>query len=152
MRALLCHNVTYPKSVNQPLVSVGQLKGMIDLRFIWGDASPLLIICHAGKKYVVMKANIVHHLPLISGSSLQVLLNVIHDFAAKGVTWDTKCWSAELNHDAEFYWNILSSTPTGDHVNAAEDAQAMFSALELPQEGLLNPADDADEKSFNSLH
>ena len=55
VRALLYNNVIYAKSVNQPLVS-------IDLRFIWDDALPLLLTCHAGKNYVVMKANIVHHL------------------------------------------------------------------------------------------
>ena len=94
-----------------------------------------------------MKANIVHHLPLISHSSLQVLLNAIHDFTAKGEIWDIKRWSAELNHDLdELYWNNPSSTPTGYRINSAEDAQAMFSALDLPQEGLLNPADNADEK------
>ena len=147
VRALLYNNVIYAKSVNRPLVSVGQLKGMIDLRFIWDDASPLLITCHAGKKYVVLKANIVHHLPLISRSDLQVLLNAIHDFTTKGEIWDIQRWSAELNRKLdEFYWNNPSSTPTGYHINSAEDAQAMFSALDLPQEGLLNPADNADEK------
>ena len=144
VRALLYNNVIYAKSVNRPLVSVGQLKGTIDLRFIWDDASPLLLTCHVGKKHVVMKANIVHHLLLISHSSLQVLLNAIHDFTAKGEIWDIKRWSAELNHNLdEFYWNNPSSTPS---INSAEDAQAMFSALDLPQEGLHNPADNADEK------
>ena len=106
---------------------------MIDLRFVWDDASPLLLTCHAGKKYVVMKANIVHHLPLISRSSLQVLLNAIHDFTTKGEIWNIKRWPAELNHDLdEFFWNNPSSTPTGYHINSAEDAQVTFSALELP--------------------
>ena len=75
VRALLYNNVIFAKSVNRPLVSVGQLKGMLDLRFIWDDASPLLLTRHAGRKFVVRRANIVHHLPLISRSSLQVLLN-----------------------------------------------------------------------------
>ena len=68
---------------------------MLDLRFIWDDASPLLLTCHAGRKFVVLRANIVHHLPLISRSSLQVLLNAIHDFTTKGELWTLQHWSLE---------------------------------------------------------
>ena len=68
------------------------------------------------------------------------------DFTTKGEIWDIKCWSAELNHDLEELWNNPSSAPTGYHINPAEEAQAMFFALDLPQEGLLNPADNAEEK------
>ena len=56
-----------------------------------------------------------------------------------------KRWSAELNRDPDkFYWNN-PSTPTGYHINPTEEAQAMFSALDLPQEGLLNLANNAEE-------
>ena len=147
VRALLYNNVIYAKSVNRPLVSVGQLKGMIDLRFIWDDASPLLVTCHAGKKYVVLKANIVHHLPLISRSSLQTLLNAIHDFTTKGEIWDLKKWSSELNHDLdEFHWSNPSSTPAGYHINAETEPQTMYSAIDFMQEGAINSTDLVEEK------
>ena len=103
-----------------------------------------------GKKYVVMKAKIVHHLPLISRSSLQILLNAVQNFTTKGEIWDLKRWSAEWNHEST---TLMSSTGTTllqrprpiTNINSAEDAQATFSALELPQEGLLNSSDNAEE-------
>ena len=64
VRALLYNNVIYAKSVTRPLISVGQLKGMLDLRMIWDDSAPLIVVCYAGKKYVLLQANVVHHLPL----------------------------------------------------------------------------------------
>ena len=40
VRDLLYNNVIYAKSVTRPLINVGQLKGMLDLRMIWDDSSP----------------------------------------------------------------------------------------------------------------
>ena len=40
-RALLFNNITYAKSVTRPLVSIGQLKAMLDLRFVWDDGPPI---------------------------------------------------------------------------------------------------------------
>ena len=146
VRALLYNNVIYAKAVNRPLVSVGQLKGMLDLRFVWDDASPLLLACHAGKKYVVTHANIVHHLPLISRSELYVLLNAIRDFTTKGEMWTLQRWSSELKRDLdEFHWNCPPSTPIVNHVNAAQGPQAMYSAIDFSQDAILNSVDSIDE-------
>ena len=41
VRALLYNNITYCATITRPLISVGQLKGMLDLRFVWNDSSPL---------------------------------------------------------------------------------------------------------------
>ena len=70
-------NVIYAKSVTRPLINVGQLKGMLDLRMIWDDSSPLIEVCYAEKKYVLLQANVVHHLPLVSRQELRVILNAI---------------------------------------------------------------------------
>ena len=48
VRALLYNSVIYAKSVTRPLISVGQLKGMVDLRMVWDDSSPLIVVCYAG--------------------------------------------------------------------------------------------------------
>ena len=61
VRALRLNNVIYAKSVTRPLISVGQIKGMLDLRLICDYSSPLIIVCFAGKKYVLLQANVVHH-------------------------------------------------------------------------------------------
>ena len=45
VRALLCNNVTYCSTVSRPLISVGQLKAMLDLHFHWDDSSPTLLVC-----------------------------------------------------------------------------------------------------------
>ena len=77
VRALLYNNVVYAKSVTRPLISVGQLKGMLDLRMIWDDSSPLIVVCYAGKNYVLLQANVVHHLPLVSKKELRAILSAI---------------------------------------------------------------------------
>ena len=59
-------------------------KGMLDVRMIWDDSSPLIVVCFAGKRYVLLQANVVHHLPLVSRQELKVVLSAIHDFTVKG--------------------------------------------------------------------
>ena len=44
-RALLYNNITYCSIVTRPLISVGQLKSMLDLHFVWDDSAPLVMAC-----------------------------------------------------------------------------------------------------------
>ena len=44
VRALLYNNIIYCSTVSRPLISVGQLKAMLDLRFHWRDSSPTLLV------------------------------------------------------------------------------------------------------------
>ena len=104
VRALRLNNVIYAKSVTRPLISVGQLKGMLDLRLIWDDSSPLIVVCFAGKQYVLLQANVVHHLPLVSRPELQALLNAIRNFTTKDELCNIHKWSEALNKQLdEFY-------------------------------------------------
>ena len=43
VRALLHDNIIHCATVPRPLISVGQMKSMLDLRFVWNDSSPLLL-------------------------------------------------------------------------------------------------------------
>ena len=54
-RALLYNNVIYAKIVTRPLFSVDQLKGTLDLRMIWDDSSPLIVVYYAGKSKCCFK-------------------------------------------------------------------------------------------------
>ena len=133
MRALLYNNVIYAKSVTRPLISVGQLKGMLDLRMIWDDSSPLIVICYAGKKYVLLQANLVHHLPLVSKKELRVILSAIRDFTVKGELWNIHKWNAALNKTLdEFFWANPDSSPPGIALKIEEikEPEVMFSSLE----------------------
>ena len=56
VRALLYNNVIYCSTVSRPLISVGQLKAMLDLRFHWDDSSPTLLVCSGGLKYILLEA------------------------------------------------------------------------------------------------
>ena len=51
VRALLHDNIIYCTTVTCPLISIGQMKSMLDLRFVWNDSSPLLLACSGGLKY-----------------------------------------------------------------------------------------------------
>ena len=88
VRALLYNNVIYAKSVTRPLISVG----MLDLRMIWDDSSPLIVVCFAGKTYVLLQAHVVHHLPVVTKKELRVILSAIHDFTVReGAEGHTQC-------------------------------------------------------------
>ena len=66
VRALLHDNIIYCATVTRPLISVGQLEPMLDLRFIWSESAPLLAACSGGLKYVLLEATIFHNLPVIT--------------------------------------------------------------------------------------
>ena len=130
VRALLYNNVIYAKSVTRPLISVGQLKGMLDLRMIWDDSAPIIVVCYAGKKYVLLQANVVHHLPLVSKKELRAILTAIHDFTVKGELWSIHKWSAALNKTLdEFFWTNPDWSPPGIALKIEEikEPEVMFS-------------------------
>ena len=56
VRALLHENIIYCSTVSRPLVSVGQLKSMLDLRLIWDDSSPKILTCSGGLRYILIEA------------------------------------------------------------------------------------------------
>ena len=147
VRALLCNNVIYAKSVTRPLISVGQLKGMLDLRMIWDDSSPLIVVCYAGKKYVLLQANVVHHLPLVSKKELRAILSAIHDFTVKGELWNIHKWNAALNKTLdEFFWTNPDWSPPGIALKIEEikEPEVMFSSLEASPPTIpfnINPQD-----------
>ena len=96
VRALLFNNIIYAQSVSRPLVSIGQLKTMLDLRFVWDDGPPILLFCSSGCKYILLQARVVHHLPLISTAELTVLLSAINSFTMTGTLWNEKQWAEQL--------------------------------------------------------
>ena len=48
VKALLREIVIHCPSANRPLISVGQMKAMMDIRFIWDDSCPYVVLCDAG--------------------------------------------------------------------------------------------------------
>ena len=106
---------------------------MLDLRLIWDDSAPLIAVCYAGKKYVLLQANVVHHLPLVSKKELRAILTAIHDFTVKGELWNIHKWSEALNKTLdEFYWTNPDWSPPGIALKIEEikEPEAMFSSLE----------------------
>ena len=103
VRALLFNNIIYARSVTRPLVSIGQLKTMLDLRFVWDDGPPILLFCSSGRKYILLQARVVHHLPLISTAELTVLLSAINSFTTTGALWNEKQWSEQLGTEFLIY-------------------------------------------------
>ena len=133
VRALLYNNVIYAKSVTRPLISVGQLKGMLGLRMLWDDSSPVIVVCYAGKKYVLLQANVVHHLPLVSRQELKVILSTIHDFTVKGELWNIHKWSEALNKTLDgLFWTNPDWSPPGTALKIEEikEPEVMFSPLD----------------------
>ena len=77
--ALLHENVTYCSTVSRPLVSVGQLKGMLDLRMIWDDSSPKIVARSGGLRYILIEAAVFHNLPVITHQELRVTSKILSE-------------------------------------------------------------------------
>ena len=93
VRALLHNNIVYCATATRPLISVGQMKSMLDLRFVWNDSSPLLLACSGGLSYVLLEATIFHNLPVITSHEMMALLEAVHTFTATGALWNAATWS-----------------------------------------------------------
>ena len=132
-RALLYNNIIYCATVTRPLISVGQMKSMLDLRFVWNDSSPLLLACSGGLKYVLLEATIVHNLPVITSHEMMTLLEAAHNFTATGALWNAATWSEKLGHKLPlFHWSTPSHPVYLPHDDAAftDDPQVMFSSMD----------------------
>ena len=90
VRALLFNNLIFCATVSRPLLSVGQLKAMLDLRFLWDNSSPCLIACSGGLRYILLEASIMHHLPVITQKEMHVLIETIHCFTETGELWNAQ--------------------------------------------------------------
>ena len=133
VRALLHDNIIYCATVTRPLISVGQMKSMLDLRFVWNDSSPLLLACSGGLKYVLLEATIFHNLPVITSHEMMTLLEAVHTFTATGSLWNAATWSEKLGHKLPLYhWSAPSHPIHLPHDDAAftDDPQVMFSSMD----------------------
>ena len=92
-RALLYQNVICCATISCPLISVGQLKTMLELRMVWGDSSPSIHACSGGLRYILIEASIYHNLPVITLQETQVLLQAIGDFTRHGTLYNAATWS-----------------------------------------------------------
>ena len=130
VRALLYNNLIYCKTVSRPLISVGQLKAMLDVRFIWSDSSPLLVACSGGLKYILVESAVIHHLPVISSHEMTVILEALHDFTSTGTLWNAATWSQHLGRKlALFHWSSPTQRLPPDHAEFTDDPQVMFSSM-----------------------
>ena len=118
VRALLYHNIIYCKTVSRPLLWVGQLKAMLDLRFLWDDSSPCLVACSGGLRYVLLQASVIHHLPVVAHSDMHVLLEAIHVFTEIGLLWNARQWAKKLRRKLSlFQGGSPTTTLPEDHAD-----------------------------------
>ena len=151
VRALLFNDVTYTRSVTRPLVSIGQLKAMLDLRFVWDDGPPILF-CSSGRNHILLQAKVVHHLPLRSTAELTVLLSDINAFTTTGTLWNEKQWSEQLGTEFLIYNSPTSRTcPLSIHSEdepEETEAQMMDGTLETLPTTSQPPLDAVEPEVF----
>ena len=106
-RALLLDNITYSIHTARPLISIGQLKAMLDLRLVWDDGPPMLLFCSSGVKYVLLTARVYHGLPIVSIEELKVLIDAIVEFTVTGKLWSYADWHDALGRDFEIFGDSM---------------------------------------------
>ena len=130
VRALLHENVIYCSTVSRPLVSVGQLKGMLDLRTMWGDSSPKITACSGGLRYILIEAAVFLTLPVITHQDLHALLGAIHDFTQTGTLYNAATWAKRLGRKLSlFHWSSPTCSLPQDHADFTEDPQVNFTSV-----------------------
>ena len=128
--ALLYNNLIYWKIVSRPVIFVGQLKAMLDVRFIWSDSSPLLLACSGGLKYILVESAVVHHVPVISSHEMAVILEALRNFTSTGTLRNAATWSQYLGRNLSlFHWSTPTQRLPPDHAALIEDPQIAFSAM-----------------------
>ena len=106
-RALLLDNIMYSIHTARPLISIGQLKAMLDLRLVWDDGPPMLLFCSSGVKYVLLTAKVYHGLPIVSIEELKVLIDAIVEFTVTGKLWSYADWHDALGRDFEIFGDSM---------------------------------------------
>ena len=131
VRALLYNNLIYCATVSRPLLSVGQLKAMLDLRFLWDDSAPCIIACSGGLRYILLEASVMHHLPVVSRHEMHVLLEALHCFTETGNLWNALTWSQKLGRKlALYHWSDPIRILPQEHSQFTDDPQVNFSSLQ----------------------
>ena len=131
--ALLYNNIMYALSASRPLVSVGKLKAMLDLRFVWSDGPPTLLLCFSGQKYALIKglAKVFHHIPIIAQEEeRKALVDAIEDFTITGNQRSYPEWKQGLGRDFEVFGDALHQ----DHPQTVGEEEGEM--LHTSQKGL----------------
>ena len=131
-RALLWNNIMYSPVTARPLISVGQLKAMLDLRLVWDDGPPILLFSCSGIKYVLIRARVFHGLPIVSNEELKALIAAIEDFTVTGNLWSYSDWRAALDRDFEIFGDSIRK----DHPQTIEEEDEMILEQQNPRVGM----------------
>ena len=110
----------YSPVTARPLISVGQLKAMLDLRLVWDDGPPILLFSSSGIKYVLIRARVFHGLPIVSEEELKVLIAAIEDFTVIGKLWSYADWRDALDQDFEIFGDSIRQ----DHPQTIEEEES----------------------------
>ena len=119
-RALLWNNIMYSPVTARPLISVGQLKAMLDLRLVWDDGPPILLFSSSVIKYVLIRARVFHGLLIVSEEELKVLIAAIEDFTVTGKRWSYADWREALDRDFEIFGGSIRQ----DHPQTIEEEES----------------------------
>ena len=110
----------YSPVTARPLISVGQLKAMLDLRLVWDDGPPILLFSSSGIKYVLIRARVFHGLPIVSEEELRALIAAIEDFTVTGKLWSYADWRDALDRDFEIFGDSIRQ----DHPQTIEEEES----------------------------
>ena len=124
--------VTYCSTVSRPLASVGQLKGMLDLRMIWGDSSPKIIACSGGLRYILIEKLLFSGFFFLS-SLTKNYMRYWEQFTTslrQGPFYNAATWAKRLGRKLSLFHG---SSPTcslpQDHADFTEDPQVNFTSV-----------------------
>ena len=83
-------------------------------------ALQFLLFSSSGIKYVLIRARVVHGLPIVSEKELKVLIAAIEDFTVTGKLWSYADWREAPDRDFEIFGDSIRQ----DHPQTVEEEES----------------------------
>ena len=147
VRAMMHSEIIYASGVERGLVSVGQLRTILGLHFVWEDCHPVLLFpCVEHRcRYLLIQSRVDHNLPLISHEEMDMLLGAIQVAVEDGRNWTREDWESYLGVESLTPYRSFfdsSSTPSTITTRSALQPPASNSSLSVTHHDLTH--DDLD--------
>ena len=131
LRALMYQGVIYANSVERSLLSVGQLRDVLGLHFVWEDIHPVLLYpsFEDRKRYLLIQSFVEHNLHLITVDQMDMLVGALN-LAIE----DRSGWTRNTT------WKLTALLLTTLSSTLSPLLPAQMSSIQLPPSPLTNRA------------
>ena len=126
--------VIYASGEERGLVSVGQLRTILGLHFVWEDCHPVLLFpCVEHRcRYLPIQSRVDHNLPLILHEEMEMPLGAIQVAVEDGKRWTREDWESYLGVESLTPYKFFFDSPPASSYNATPTANGPAASKSSP--------------------